>query len=234
MSSIPLFVLAGGFGTRLRELVSDVPKPLAPVAGRPFLHYLIENWIQQGCREFIFLLHYEAEKIIRYLDGCELHDRYDDLKISFVVEPEPMGTGGAIKYALAQYPVDDFLVANADTWLESGVRLLMQSKAPSIATVEVDDVSRYGEVVTKNNLVIGFSEKRGDKRLGTINAGMYRLRGTPFINCPDTEFSIETTILPKLIEFNTLSATPLNCEFVDIGVPDDYRKFCALFGAPQS
>lgn len=227
MKSIPMFVLAGGFGTRLRTVVSDVPKPLAPVENKPFLYYLVKNWIEQGVREFIFLLHYEADQIISYLDNAEFTHQIRDLKISYIVEPEPLGTGGAVKYALEQYPVDgDFLVTNADTWLSTGVQMLIASPAPSIATVTVPNVSRYGEVRSKDGLIEGFTEKRAADEAGQINAGMYLLYGEPFAQCLETKFSIETVILPKLIAVQKLRARALECDFIDIGIPEDYQAFC--------
>ena len=227
MKSIPIFVLAGGFGTRLRTVVSDVPKPLAPVGSKPFLHYLVKNWIEQGVREFIFLLHYEADQIINYLDNSEFKQKIPDLKISYIVEPEPLGTGGAVKYALEHYPVEgEFLVTNADTWLSTGIQMLVASPAPSIATVAVPNVSRYGEVHSKDGLIESFSEKRETDEGGQINAGMYLLSGGPFAQCAETKFSIETSILPKLIAAQKLRATALECDFIDIGIPEDYQAFC--------
>jgi len=225
--AIPMFVLAGGFGTRLRTVVSDVPKPLAPVGSKPFLFYLIRNWIEQGVREFIFLLHYEADQIISYLDNSEFKLLITDLKISYIVEPEPLGTGGAVKYALEQCNVDgEFLVTNADTWLSTGIQLLMDSPAPSIATVVVPDVSRYGEVQVKEGLIESFSEKRDSCEEGHISAGMYLLCGDPFFQCDEAKFSIETVILPKLISIQKLRAVSLECDFIDIGIPEDYQSFC--------
>jgi NDP-sugar pyrophosphorylase family protein len=227
MKSTPMFVLAGGFGTRLKSVVSNVPKPLAPVGDKPFLHYLLRNWIEQGVREFIFLLHYEADQIINYLDNVEFKQQVPYLKISHIVEPEPLGTGGAVKYALQKYPVEGFfLVTNADTWLSSGVQELMTLQTPSIATVAVPNVSRYGEVYSKDGLIEGFAEKRATDEGGQINAGMYLMSCENFALCEETEFSIETAILPELIDSKKLRAAALECEFIDIGIPEDYQNFC--------
>ena len=227
MKSIPMFVLAGGFGTRLRTVVSEVPKPLAPVGNKPFLHYLVKNWIEQGVREFIFLLHYEADQIINYLENSEFKRQIPDLKIGYIVEPEPLGTGGAVKYALEHYPVEgDFLVTNADTWLSTGIQMLLASSAPNIAAVAVPNVSRYGEVHSKDGLIKSFSEKRKTDEGGQVNAGMYLLSDDLFAQCAETKFSIETSIFPKLIAAQKLRATALECDFIDIGIPEDYQAFC--------
>ena len=130
----PLMVLAGGFGTRLRSVVSDVPKSLAPVAGRPFIVYLIDHWVKQGVVDFIFLLHYEAEKIESVLGELSCRDEFSEVSFRVVIESAPLGTGGAILNAVEQFGVrEGFLVANADTWLGSGVKQLASSNFSAIA-----------------------------------------------------------------------------------------------------
>ena len=96
----PLMVLAGGFGTRLRALVTDVPKPLAPVSGKPFIVHLIEHWVEHGVKEFIFLLHFEAPLIEAILLELLSNRRFDDIKIDVIVEAKPLGAGGAILNAV--------------------------------------------------------------------------------------------------------------------------------------
>ena len=136
-NSKPLFVLAGGFGTRLRSVVSDVPKPMAPIGNESFLHYQIKNWVNQGVKSFVFLLHYQADIIIDYLRSEE-HDLFKSCYVSWLVEPKPMGTGGAIAYAVEKLNIKGgFLVTNADTWLGSGINQVMQSIAPSMAVIFV-------------------------------------------------------------------------------------------------
>ena len=111
-----LFVLAGGFGTRLRALVSDVPKPLAPVAGRPFLMHLIDNWVAQGVKEFVFLLHYESAQIRQLLTNISDYPEFSDIKFTWIVEDIPLGTGGSILNAIKKLEIkESFLIANADT-----------------------------------------------------------------------------------------------------------------------
>ena len=99
----PLIVLAGGFGKRLRTVVSNVPKPLAPVGGRPFINYLIDNWINQGVTDFIFLLHFEADKIIQQLNELSLQLPNSQVRFRFLVEEVPLGTGGAILNAIQYF-----------------------------------------------------------------------------------------------------------------------------------
>ena len=117
-----LLVLAGGFGTRLRSVVSEVPKPLAPVRHKPFLYYLVEQWMAQGVRSFTFLLHHEAERIEYFLDSEKREGILTGCELRTLTEPQPLGTGGAVAFAVRQFALEgSFLIANADTWLGSGI-----------------------------------------------------------------------------------------------------------------
>ena len=145
MMKKPLMVLAGGYGKRLRSVVSDVPKPLAPVCGRPFIFYLIQNWVDQGIEDFIFLLHYEAQQIENLLFELKESSSFSNVEFRTVLENKPLGTGGAILNAIDQLKlVESFLVANADTWLSSGVEIISKKSRPTIAAVKTKNTSRYG------------------------------------------------------------------------------------------
>ena len=127
-----LLVLAGGFGTRLKTAVGDVPKALAPVGKIPFLEFQLENWLNQGLREFTFLLHHQADQIINFLQG-QLKGKLKGCQIDWLIEPTPLDTGGSIANAVKQFNLNEnFLTANADTWLGSGIQELMQSVSPAI------------------------------------------------------------------------------------------------------
>jgi D-glycero-alpha-D-manno-heptose 1-phosphate guanylyltransferase len=223
----PLIVLAGGFGTRLRSVVKDLPKPLAPIHGEPFLQFLMDNWIRQGVQEFVFSLHFQAESISEFL-----LEAYPDVKIRTVVEPVPLGTGGAVKYAIDKLALEgSFLVANADTWLSNGVLDIQCMEAPSISLVAVDDVGRYGAVEVNDGFVSSFSEK-GSNGAGLVNAGVYHLAAEHFDGF-GPKFSLETSVLAGLVDKSTLKACVLSAEFVDIGVPSDYEKFCGIVANRQ-
>jgi D-glycero-alpha-D-manno-heptose 1-phosphate guanylyltransferase len=138
-----LLVLAGGFGTRLRSAVSDVPKPLAPVAGQPYLAYLIDSWVAQGVRSMTFLLHHQADFIEEFVSELARGDRLQGCEVRFLVEPEPLGTGGAVAYAVQQHGLTgSFLVSNADTWLGSGIAQVFAAKSPAIAVISVANTQR--------------------------------------------------------------------------------------------
>lgn len=227
MTTPPLLVLAGGFGTRLRSAVADVPKPLAPVAGRPYLYYLLESWVSQGVREFIFLLHHQAGLIEDFLQSEATSGLLHGCKVQTMTEAQPMGTGGAVAHAVQQLHLkSSFLVANADTWLGSGVTALASTPASAIAVLRVENTERYGRVETAASKIAAFAEKQDSAGPGWINAGMYHLDAALFTTWDGEPFSLERVLFPPLAAAGQLHALPLQTEFIDIGIPADYFRFC--------
>lgn len=227
MSARPLLILAGGFGVRLRSAVSDVPKPLAPVMGRPYLAHVLESWRRQGVYSFTFLLHHQAGMVIDFLAETQKTNPFLDTAIRTLVEPHPLGTGGAIAYAVRELEIDgSFLVANADTWLDGGIHQLSAAPAPAIGVLRVADSERYGQVRIKSNKISAFQEKQSSPGPGLINAGLYHLEADMFREWDGQPFSLERELFPKWVSANRLSAVSLDTEFIDIGVPEDYFRFC--------
>ncbi len=222
-----MLVLAGGFGTRLQSAVANVPKALAPVGDVPFLHLQIEHWIAQGLRSFVFLLHHQADMVIRFLNA-EQSGLLKDCEVRWLVEPTPMDTGGAVAFAVEQLHLSgDLLVTNADTWLGAGIEDIRQVNAPAMAVVERNDASRYGRVeLGDQNRVTAFHEKSGGNVAGWINAGLCRLNAGFFKDWNHMPFSLERTTFPALVAQGDLKAVTLDADFVDIGVPEDYFRFC--------
>ena len=222
-----LFVLAGGFGTRLQSVLSGTPKALANIEGVPFLALQLENWVSQGVQSFVFLLHHQAEDIIDFLSAVE-GTLLRGCEVVTLVEPEPLGTGGAVGYAVTELGLEeDFLVVNADTWLGSGIRMLEMSCAPAIAVVHLDNVDRYGVVeIEHQDRVAAFKEKNAKGSSGWINAGLCRLSAETFRNWDGSSISLEKQIFPHLASSGKLSAVPITADFIDIGIPEDYQKFC--------
>jgi D-glycero-alpha-D-manno-heptose 1-phosphate guanylyltransferase len=222
-----MLVLAGGFGTRLQEMVSDVPKPLAPVGAMPFLHYQVEHWIAQGVRSFLFLLHHQADLVDRFIE-----ERRDGLlagcSVQSIIEPKPLDTGGAVAYAVRKIGLEEtFFVTNADTWLGSGVCELGSAGADAMIVVRQTDVSRYGQVEVDNaGFVSAFREKAESSGEGWINAGICTLRAEHFANWNGQRLSLEKDVFPKLLAARLLRAVPLETDFIDIGIPEDYLRFC--------
>ncbi len=222
-----LLVLAGGFGTRLRSAIGDVPKPLAQVGDRPFLFYLIENWLGQGVTGLTFLLHHQAKNIEQFLHQLKAEGRLRDCDVRTVTEPSPMGTGGAVGHAVRHFGLrGSFLVANADTWLGAGPSELGEATAPAIAIMATQNTERYGSVKVEHGCVAAFQEKQGSVGPGWINAGLYHLPADLFVDRPAGAYSLERDIFPQLAAAGAMRAVPLDGEFIDIGVPADYLKFC--------
>jgi NDP-sugar pyrophosphorylase family protein len=222
-----LLVLAGGFGTRLRSVVSEVPKPLAPVVGRPYLHYLIESWIDQGVSTLTFLLHHQTDLIKAFLEQQKNEGRLAGCEVRTLTEPQPLGTGGAVAYAVRQLQLtESFLVTNADTWLGSGVGQVFETAAPAMAVVRVGNSERYGSVRFEQSRAFAFEEKQNTSGPGWINAGLYHLHADLFGAWNGQPYSLERELFPKLVAAGGLQVAPLETDFIDIGIPEDYFRFC--------
>lgn len=231
---LKLLVLAGGFGSRLKSVVSNLPKSLAPIGNNPFLYLQLENWIQQGVIEFTFLLHHHADQVIRFLESHS-STLLRTCRIETIVESTPLGTGGAIANAIVKLGItEDFMVANADTWLGAGVSDISRALSPAIAVVDVIDAGRYGSVeIDEYNHVRSFKEKNINCVPGLINAGLYRLSPDLFNKWDGKPFSLESDLLPDLVQSYNLTAVRLTADFIDIGIPVDYYRFCDWIGSSR-
>lgn len=222
-----LLILAGGFGTRLAKVVNDVPKPLAPVNNKPFLYYIIESYRAQGIHDFVFLIHHMADKMKAFVAEEVQNGILKGAKTALVEEHTPMGTGGAVSNAVHELKLEEnFLVTNADTWLNNGVQQLLSAEAPVIASIHVEDVSRYGALQISNNKIVSFLEKSPDRLSGNINAGLYYLKPSYFYEFGNRAFSMETDLFPLLAKDHELNVQTIQSEFIDIGIPEDYFRFC--------
>jgi D-glycero-alpha-D-manno-heptose 1-phosphate guanylyltransferase len=216
-------ILAGGFGTRLQSVVKDLPKPMAPVAGRPFLVILLQFLRRKGVNRFILSVGYKADKIQSVLGSF-----FDGAPIVYEMESSPLGTGGAIKAAMKHVSEDHVFVLNGDTYLDfdllAAERLWQQYATPLMVARKVEDTSRYGALSVQNHRIMGLLEK-GISGPGLINGGCYLLPSTLFqpYSLPDS-FSFETDFLPDFIQNNTLNAFVSEGYFIDIGVPEDYER----------
>jgi len=225
-----VIILAGGFGTRLQTVTKDLPKPLANINGTPFIKYLIENLLKDGYNNFIFSLYHKADKIILYIEELK-KTILKNVNILYSIENQPLGTGGAIKFAISNYQVSDyFLVVNADTLLGNGYNLIGLNNNNSIGLVYSTDTTRYGRVLLGlNNIIYQFLEKNDQQISGYINAGVYNLNKNVFNKTEKLVFSLESEIFPNLIFNRQLNAVILDTDFIDIGIPEDYYKFCTLY-----
>jgi D-glycero-alpha-D-manno-heptose 1-phosphate guanylyltransferase len=213
-------VLAGGLGTRLRSVVSDLPKALAPIAGQPFLAYLLQFLEGQGIRRVVLAVGYRKEAI-----QAAFGSRYRGLELVYSVEDEPLGTGGALLQALAHVDGAFAFVLNGDTFLRLNYRAMTQAleltpDAPLVVALRpVADAGRYGAAVVSGGRILGFTS-RGSEGPGLINAGCYLLARDIFQRYPmPAKFSWETDFLePRSAELRPL-AVECDAPFIDIGIP---------------
>jgi D-glycero-alpha-D-manno-heptose 1-phosphate guanylyltransferase len=224
----PILMLAGGFGSRLKSVVSDVPKPLSPVCGRPFIIHLIENLIYQGAREIIILLHYRAELVKSVVSEYMENMCKPFVSVTFLVEELPLGTGGSIFNAVRNLNINgSFLVINSDTWLSNGLKDINMSIPNSITAIEVADCSRFGSMIIEGKKIKRFIEKGNVFGGGLINAGLYHLKTDLFLNFSGvSSFSLENDVFPFAAENGILKVTDIKTDFIDIGIPEDYFRFC--------
>ena len=224
-------VLAGGFGTRLREMVDNVPKPLAPVAGRPFLAWLLDALAAQGLRNVVLATGYRGDQI-----ELALGRDWQGMALSYSREDEPLGTGGAVALAMQRIMGDACFVLNGDTWVALDYAAFDRQTAAvplGMVLARVPDVARYGAVFVEGNRVTGFSEK-GRSGAGFINAGVYRLsRSLLHGFAVGVAFSFERDVLVPVAARGMVGGYMETEDFIDIGVPEDYRRAQARFAARE-
>jgi D-glycero-alpha-D-manno-heptose 1-phosphate guanylyltransferase len=218
-------ILAGGLGTRLRSEVADLPKCMAPVAGKPFLHWVINYAIQQGVTRFIFSLGYLHEKIEDYIATD-----YPTLDTKFSVEKEPLGTGGAINLAIQLCKEENVLVLNGDTLFEVNNKILFdthikQNADCSLVLKPMVDFVRYGSVtINENEEIVSFEEKKQVDK-GLINGGVYLIKKDAFVKIDfPNKFSFEKDYLEEYVTTKKMMAVINNGYFIDIGIPTDFKK----------
>lgn len=224
MPNIEAIVLAGGLGTRLAARLPGLPKPMAPVAGRPFLAILLGQLELAGCARVLLSVGHLHETIRNHF-GASFHG----MRIDYVVEDAPLGTGGALRTALAHAEEDTVLALNGDTFLQIDYAALLAFHADSGATLTLSlahqaDIARYGGVLAQNERVVGFEEK-GRTGSGWINAGVYALsKNLSWPASLPEKFSFETDFLAREVGCIPIAAYPVHGFFLDIGVPEDLDR----------
>lgn len=217
-------ILAGGMGTRLRSVVSDVPKCMAPVAGKPFLYYLFTTLIESGFTHIILSLGYKHEVIEEWIASSSF-----PIAISSVTEDTPLGTGGAVKLALSHANEEEIFILNGDTFFEVDFMdmLALHKKNRSAATLalkEMRQFDRYGvvDIEVPSNRILRFHEKLYCES-GLINGGIYLINRRELDGYP-AKFSLEKDFFEKQVSSSTLSGYISNGYFIDIGIPEDYER----------
>lgn len=218
-------VLAGGMGTRLRSVVADRPKVLAPVAGRPFLTYLLDQIADAGFRRIVLSTGHLAEQFAEVIG-----DRYRNIQIVYAHEEQPLGTGGAIRFACGFTDADQLLVMNGDSYcavdLSSYIGWHIDGgNDVSLMLAKVSDTSRYGTVeVEADKRITAFIEKRPESTAGYINAGVYLLRRPMLEQIPTGPSSMERDVFPVWLCERSMMGWVTDGEFIDIGIPSDYER----------
>ena len=226
-------LLCGGLGTRLRSVVSDRPKPMADIAGKPFLHYLVKMLSESGVRHLIFALGYMGEQIEAYFKSGEEYG----LSISYSYEDSPLGTGGAIRNALPHVSGENVLVLNADTYFHTDYEnlFMQQLKTQAMMTIasrKIEDISRYGAILKdESGRILRWNEKMSPDQAeascpGEINGGIYVMQKSLIEKIPEGKQSLENDCIPAWLEDGVyLQALPSDGYFMDIGIPEDYAQF---------
>ena len=230
----PAIILAGGLGTRLRAVVQDLPKPMAAINGKPFLHYLFLYLTRQHIHQAILCVGYKSKAIESYFG-----DKYLDVKITYSHEEEPLGTGGAIQQAFEQVK-DKAFVLNGDTFFDIELAALMhfvdEHKADlAMALKPMQNFDRYGVVRTDDEGKISAFEEKHWFEQGMINGGIYFMDKSVFANTQQVQkFSFEKEILEQGITHKQFYGKAFEHYFIDIGIPEDYARaqhdFAQLFG----
>lgn len=220
-------LLAGGLGTRLKEAVRDVPKPMAPIGEKPFLEYLIRSLKRGGVEDIILAIGYMGELIEDYFKDGSAYN----VNISYSYERELLGTAGAIKNAENLINQERFFVLNADTYYQMDYGKLMGLAVTydfdmALVLRKVPDTSRYGKVVLEGNRLTHFNEKQESSAEGTINGGIYAMKRSVLDMIPNRKCSLENEIIPSMLAGGyALGGMVNDGYFIDIGVPEDYYRF---------
>jgi D-glycero-alpha-D-manno-heptose 1-phosphate guanylyltransferase len=217
-------ILAGGLGTRLSSRLTGLPKSMAPVAGRRFLEIVLDKLIDEGCGRVILSVGYLRNIIID-----AFRESYRGIPLEYVVEENPLGTGGAIRLALQRAEEPAVLVLNGDTYLDVELSTMLShhrsaGRSMTMGVTRVEDMARYGGVVIDNQEISRFIEK-GHRGPGWINAGTYVLcRNFPWPKGLPSRFSFEFDVLAPFLHLIRPAAFLCEGYFLDIGIPEDLDR----------
>ena len=221
-------LLAGGLGTRLRSVVSDRPKPMALIEGRPFMEYVTRELVRSGITDIIFAVGYKGSMVEEHFGDGEQFGFH----ASYAYEETLLGTAGASKNAGRFVTEDRFFALNADTFYQidySRLTRLLDSRDLDMALVlrEVPDVSRYGRAVLDDQgILTAFNEKTEEAGKGTINGGIYLMKRELLERIPAGKVSLENDMIPQWLKENLrLGGFVNDGYFIDIGIPEAYYQF---------
>lgn len=220
-------ILAGGFGTRLQAVVSDVPKPMAPINNEPFLNYVFDYLLHYKIEHVVLSTGYLADKISDYYKN-----EYRGIKISYTKEETPLGTGGGIRLAMTKCYTSDVLVLNGDSFFDVNItdhfnNHISKQADCSLALRKVFNASRYGTILLGiGNAIETFKEKNNIEQTGLINGGVYILNRKLYLSKTNeaVPFSIEKDFYESRINELHIFGFEYDGYFIDIGIPEDYNK----------
>jgi D-glycero-alpha-D-manno-heptose 1-phosphate guanylyltransferase len=216
-------ILAGGLGTRLRSVVCDLPKPMAPVSGRPFLEIVLTMLARKGFGRVVLSLGHLSDAVVNHFGNA-----FEGMSLIYEIERTPLGTGGALRRALYRCDSDHALVVNGDTFLDVEAEVVeaawQRDRTPIIVAKELPETLRYGRLDVVDGRVTGFIEK-GIPGSRLINAGYY-VFPTEIVNQfpPELAFSLESDFLAKEAANGRFRVFVSRGLFIDIGVPEDYAR----------
>lgn len=223
-----VIILAGGLGTRLRSVVKEVPKCMAPVAGKPFLWYLLKYLTRYDVHRVVLSVGYLREVIFKWIE--EVKEEFP-FEFDYAIEEEPLGTGGGIKLALEKVKDERAFVLNGDTFFDVDLMQLYDAhvigkRAITLALKPMRKFNRYGTVNMEKatGTILSFSEKKYCEE-GLINGGVYVIsKDAPIFEGLGEIFSFETAVLEPLCARRQLLGVVQNGYFIDIGIPEDYQR----------
>ena len=227
MSITTAVILAGGLGTRLKEAVPNLPKPMAPINGRPFLEYQMDYWIDQGINHFMLSVGYLKSSIIDHFG-----ERYNNASIEYAEEYKPLGTGGGLLIASKDL-IEPFLVLNGDTFIEVNLDDLLnfhiQKKSKwTFSLFKKSQFTRYmGMDVNINGEILSLKSKKSHLN-GLVNGGVYLIEPKVLSSLGykvGNKASLEDDLLPSYIsKGGKIFGKEFKGKFIDIGLPEDYYR----------
>lgn len=235
LAGVDVGILAGGLGTRIQEVLGNVPKFLAPIKGRPYAEYLFAWLADNGAQRVVMCLGHLAEPIAEHL--AEMAPPFE---LVLSIEPEPLGTAGALRFARDHFRSDPVLVLNGDSFVKADFRPFVaqhaaQGAAATLLCTDVPDIGRFGRIeIGENDAVLAFAEKQADANgPGVINAGAYLMDAT-FLDeiAAGTARSLENDVF-AVQPPGRLHAYRGAFPFIDIGTPQDLARAAAVMVAPQ-
>ncbi len=218
-------VLAGGLGTRLKAVISDIPKPMAPVGERPFLYFILKNLQKQGFKRVILSVGYRYEIIETYFGNC-----FESLELVYAIEKEPLGTGGGIANAMHFAREQEVALINGDTFFDVSLESLypfhkLHHADISFSLKPMQEFDRYGRVEMDDKCRIKTFHEKAYCANGLINGGVYILNKAVFgaFSLP-LKYSFEKDLLEKYTGELNLFGFVSDSYFIDIGIPEDYAR----------